>query len=292
MKKIITAILAIIITSGAAQAQVSADTTLTVSGRTVIVEHSDGTIMVEVTDNTGKTIQYPIQQTDTTTTSIRQRVSIGSSLSFNIVHKSPWNICSGGFAVGWVSAPNHPSTMPVEMGKSWEISWEEVLGLRYDISRTTELKLGFGLNWRNYKMTTPDYRFTFDDAGNVTAAPYPDGMIPRNSRLKVFNLRLPLALKQKMPFKLFGQQQWAAVGITLNYSPHASMLTRYQAPDGSKVKTSCDKIGQRRWSYELTGIIGVSEAAGIYIRYQPLSILRGAGQPHFHSLSTGLIFFY
>lgn len=295
MNKIITAIIIALAAIPASKAQEVADTTLTNTERTVILEHPDGTITVEVTDSTGTTVHFPIQRVDTAataSTSVRQRITMGKTLNFSIGTRSHWSICSGGFSIGWVSAPGHPSTMPVEMGKSWEISWAEVVGLRYDVSPTTELKLGFGLNWRNYKMTKPESRFTFDNAGNVTSAPYPEGMQPRNSRLKVFNLQLPLAVKQKMPFKLFGQEQWAAVGVTLNYSPHASMLTRYQAPDGSKVKTSCDKIGHRRWSYELTGILGLSEAVGVYVRYQPVSILRGAGQPDFRSLSTGLIFCY
>lgn len=211
---------------------------------------------------------------------------------FELVHTSRWNVHSGGFAAGFVAALNHPADMPIEMGKSFEFAWTEIIGVGFKATRTTELRLGFGIDWRNYKISTPDRRFTFDDAGNVTTAPYPDiAARPVNSRLKVFNLQLPFAIKQKMPFRLFKQQQWLAVGITLDYSPHASMLTRYATAEGNKVKISSDKIGQRRWSYELTGILGVSEAVGIYVRYQPLSVL-SSPQPDFSSLSTGLIFFY
>ena len=59
-----------------------------------------------------------------------------------------------------------------------------------------------------------------------------------------------------------------------------------------KDKQSNSKIGHRRWSYELIGMAGISSQVAVYLRYQPMSVLSGAGQPDFKSLSTGLIFFY
>ena len=99
-------------------------------------------------------------------------------------------------------------------------------------------------------------------------------------------------LKQKMPFKLYGSQQWIALGASLDYSPHGSTLTRWKDESEHKVKIAENKIGHRRWAWELVGILGVSSKVGVYIRYQPLSVLRGQGQPSFKSLSTGLIFCY
>ncbi len=292
MKKIILAIMLICCASSAVTAQVTADTTITKSCRSVIIEMPDGETVVEVTDSTATTTRYPIRQSNTSVVRINKRVDVESNINVGLGHTSRWNVHCGGFSAGFVAALNHPEDMPVEMGKSWEFAWTEIIGIGFKASRTTELRLGFGIDWRNYKISTPDRCFTFDDAGNVTTAPYPDiATHPVNSRLKIFNLQLPFAIKQKMPFRLFRQQQWLAVGITLDFSPHASMLTRYATAEGNKVKISSDKIGQRRWSYELTGILGVSEKVGVYVRYQPLSVL-SSPQPDFGSLSTGLILFY
>lgn len=205
---------------------------------------------------------------------------------------SRWKVTSGGFNIGWVAAPGHPSTMPVEMGKSWEIGWYEILGISYQPTTSTSISLGFGMDWRNYKITTPDYRFSVDDDRVVTGEPYPADAAPRNSRLKVFYLSLPFTIKQKLPLRMFGFKQWVAAGVTANYAPHASMLTRWRDTSGKEVKTTSNKIGHRRWSCDITVMLGVSSQVGVYMRYQPQSILRGAGQPDLKSLSTGLIFFY
>lgn len=203
-----------------------------------------------------------------------------------------WTVTSGGFNIGWVASPGHPATMPVEMGKSWEIGWYEIIAVRYKPTSSTSISLGFGMDWRNYKITTPDYRFSVSDDRIVTGEPYPDGVSPRNSRLKVFNLSIPLTVKQKLPLRLFGFKQWIAAGVTANYAPHASMLTRWRNADGKDIKVESNKIGHRRWSYDLTVMLGLSSQVGVYMRYQPQSILKGASQPDLKSLSTGLIFFY
>lgn len=203
-----------------------------------------------------------------------------------------WTVTSGGFNIGWVASPGHPSTMPVEMGKSWEIGWYEIIAVRYMPTGSTSISLGFGMDWRNYKITTPDYRFTVGDDRIVAGEPYPAGVSPRNSRLKVFNLSLPLTVKHKLPLRIFGFKQWIAAGVTANYAPHASMLTRWRDSEGKNIKHESNKIGHRRWSCDLTVMLGLSSYLGVYMRYQPQSILKGAGQPDLKSLSTGLILFY
>lgn len=256
---------------------------------TTITERPDGSTIAIITnaDGTTRTVEISSASSDKTTTTITTR----SFLSLRPTD-SRWSAICGGWSLGWTFAPGHPDNMPVEAGKSWEISWANVLGVAYDASKTTRLSLGFGLNWRNYKITTPDFRFATDGRSNIEMLPYPADVEPRNSRLKVFNLQIPLAIKQQMPFRLFGQQQWIAVGFTLNYASHASMLTRWRDASGRSIKHTDNHIGQRRWSYELSAIAGLSEDVGIYLRYQPQSVLRGASQPDFSALSTGIILFY
>ncbi len=195
-------------------------------------------------------------------------------------------IC-GGLTLGFTGAPGHPGNMPIEMGKSLEIGWMNIIGVKYH-THGFSASVGFGLNWRNYKISTQDYRFDCE-GGNIITAPYPDGSTPRNSRLKIFTMQVPVLFTQKMPFKLFRQQQSVTAGVILGYSSHGSLLTRWTDSNGQKVKQSSNHIGHRRFTYDLYGSIGLSHYFGIYVKYSPLSVLRGSGQPSFHTLSTGVV---
>lgn len=210
-----------------------------------------------------------------------------SSLSLKVAPY--WDFSFGGLMFGFVSAPGHPANMPVEMDKSFEIGINHLIGMTYQVNNFS-VKFGFGLDWRNYKITTPDFRFT-DNGSFIGAEPYPEGVTPKNSRLKVFSMQIPLLFKQKMPFRMFGMQQSLMAGVTLNYNSHGSMVSRWTEADGKKVKMNTSHIGQRRFTYDIFGAIGLSNEVGVYVRYSPLSVLRGQNQPDFHSFSTGLIFF-
>ncbi|MCM1029287.1 MAG: hypothetical protein NC342_06720 [Pseudoflavonifractor sp.] len=293
MKPLLLAIAASIICLVSANAAETPDTTVVQTIKTVITEGPDGTTLVTITDTQGNTTVRTLSsaRSDSTLTRLTSRMESNLSIRIGSNKQSRWTATCGGFNIGFASAPGHPSELPFEMGKSWEIGWTEMIGVGFDATPSTQLRLGFGLDWRNYKMTAPDARLAIAPDGSVIPLPYPEGTRPAGSRIKVFTLQMPLMIKQKMPFKLFRQQQWIALGVIGGYSPHASMLTRYRDGEGM-VKKSVNKIGHRRWTLDLMAIAGLSESVGIYLRYQPQSVLRGSAQPDFRSLSTGLIFFY
>ena len=293
MTRIIATIAAAILTAMSVYAQENTDTTTTSSKRAVIYELTDGSTVVEVTDANGVMTRTPLSNNNTEDVDYISIKSLRIPNHIRMGSKySRWDLKCGGFNFGWNFAPGHPGNMPVEAGKSFEIGWFELIGVEYKAGPTTSFNLGFGMDWRNYKISTPDYRFVGSATGGVEMTPYPEGSTPRNSRIKIFTLSMPLMIKQKMPFRLFGSQQWLAVGASLGYSPHGSILTRWSDESGHKDKQSNSKIGHRRWSYELIGMAGISSQVAVYLRYQPMSVLSGAGQPDFKSLSTGLIFFY
>lgn len=198
-----------------------------------------------------------------------------------------WSLSSGLLSFGFVSAPGAPQTLPVEMSKSFEIGWNKIVGARYTYSNFS-LDIGFGINWRNYKITTPDYRFAVE-GGKVYSDVYPEGVEPRNSRLKIFMLEAPVTLKLRMPFRVFGHRPSLSAGVIFDYATHGSMLTRWNDEKGHSVKVKSNKIGHRRFGYDIVGILGLSDDVGIMVRYSPLSVLRGNGQPHFHTFSAGLV---
>lgn len=199
-----------------------------------------------------------------------------------------WSLSSGLLSFGFVSAPGAPQTLPIEMSKSFEIGWNKIIGARYTYSNFS-FDIGFGINWRNYKITTPDYRFVAE-GGKVSSDLYPEGVDPKNSRLKIFMLEAPVTFKLDMPFRVFGHRPSLTAGVILDYATHGSMLTRWKDAEGHKVKVKSNKIGHRRFGYDIVGILGLSDDVGVMVRYSPLSVLRGNGQPHFHTFSAGLVF--
>ena len=63
------------------------------------------------------------------------------------------NLCVGGFGFGVVNAMDAPEGMNVDMGSSYELSLDHLLRFNYNILPTTSVSMGFGMTWRNYRMT-------------------------------------------------------------------------------------------------------------------------------------------
>ena len=61
-----------------------------------------------------------------------------------------WNITSGGLAFGFVDGIS--TEADVKMGKSFEISWLNVIGAKYNTGRGQRISVGVGLDWKNYKL--------------------------------------------------------------------------------------------------------------------------------------------
>lgn len=291
MTRHIISLITTLLTVFSGYAQEIPDSICQKSEQVIIKTLPDGTTTLELTGSDGTTTLSNLKPDNERIIIITSDTRKNHGIKFR-TSNSGWECMSGGFNIGWNFAPRHLPNAPVEAGKSWEIGWFQIAGARYKASQLTSVSIGVGMDWKNYKITTPDYYFSPDGNGGIDALPYPSGVEPRYSRIKIFTLSLPLMLKQKMPFRLYGTRQWIAVGASLGYSPHGSVLTRWTDDTGRRVRLSDNKIGHRRWTWELIGILGVSNDVGVYVRYQPMSVLRGKGQPDFRSLSTGLIFFY
>lgn len=97
-----------------------------------------------------------------------------------------WNITSGGLAFGFVDGRS--TEADVKMGKSFEISWLNVIGAKYNTGHGQRISVGVGLDWKNYKLGSTE-RFGLGENG-LTVGPYPANAKSCKSRLKVFALEL------------------------------------------------------------------------------------------------------
>lgn len=204
--------------------------------------------------------------------------------------RSHWECVMEGPGIGWVNACDAPESLGLEMGKSLEISWLNALAVNYVMpSLRGKISIGLGFDWRNYKISTSNQRLIVSD-GVVGVSPYPSDVIPSNSRLKVFSLGVPVLYTQSFGTGKYGSKTQLRLGAVFNYNSHASIKSFWTDMSGSNVTEYSGDVGQRKFSVDFIAVFRVY-GIGLYVRYSPMSVLSGAGQPQFHPFSTGLMLF-
>ena len=198
--------------------------------------------------------------------------------------KSRMNLCVGGFGFGMVNAIDAPDDMNVDMGASYELMWDNMLKLNYYVvPNTTSISMGFGMTWRNYRMTG---RTRFIQKGdNLLLGSYPEGAEIKFSRLKVFSLTVPFMINQSL-----GRNVVLSVGPVINFNTHASLKTRYVL-NGEKVKEKSNDIHHSKMTIDLMAKLRF-KSIGVYAKYSPSDVLNTDFGPKFRSFSTGITWFY
>lgn len=193
------------------------------------------------------------------------------------------NLCVGGFGFGMVNALDAPDGMDVDMGASYELSMDHLLRFNYNLNFSTSVSLGFGMTWRNYRMTGRT-RF-IQEGGDLVLGTYPEGAEIKFSRLKVFSLTVPMMVNQSL-----GKKVVLSVGPVINFNTHGSLKTRYTL-NGEKVKETSNNIHQNRMTVDLMAKLRF-KSLGIYAKYSPMDMLNTEFGPKFRSFSTGITLFY
>lgn len=196
-----------------------------------------------------------------------------------------------GVHFGFTGAVGAPSEMDTQMGKSFEIGIDNILFYRYQfgVSKRNAVQVGVSVNWRNYRMTGEN-RFAMNDDGIVSIAGYPEGIDGKFSRIKAFSLSFPVSYAYRSPIKAIGN---ANLGFKLsaifNWNSHASMLTKYELADGTKVKENYDRIGHQKFSIDMMLNVQVAPSVSLYFKYSPYDFFKsGNGSPEFQTISTGI----
>lgn len=193
-------------------------------------------------------------------------------------------LCVGGFGFGVVNALDAPDGMDVDMGTSYELMWDNILKFNYYVvPYTTSVSLGFGMTWRNYRMTGGT-RF-IQEGDNLVLGNYPEGAEIKFSRLKVFSLTVPLMINQSL-----GRKVVLSVGPVINFNTHGSLKTRYTL-GGEKVKEKSNHIHQNRMTIDFMAKLRF-KSIGVYAKYSPSDMLNTEFGPKFRSFSTGITLFY
>ena len=193
------------------------------------------------------------------------------------------NLCVGGFGFGVVNTIETSEGMDMDMGASYEFSLDHLLRFNYNVLPATSVSMGFGMTWRNYRMTG---RTRFIKEGDkLVLGAYPEGSDIKFSRLKVFSLTVPFMINQSL-----GRKVVFSVGPVVNFNTHASLKTRYTL-NGEKVKEKNNNIHQNRMTVDLMAKLRFN-SLGVYAKYSPSDMLNTDFGPKFRSFSTGITMFY
>lgn len=283
MKNRILLLIFIILASPGAFAEETRDTVVRYDfARSLTIAENEDGVTVEVIENDGKVTVF-----DNHTSGDRL---IRSTSRFNRISCGccgRWHLTCGGLNFGFVYAPGTSADHRPDMGKSMEIGWLNIIGLERRLTRSWNMSLGIGIDWRNYRSTT-GLLFNPDEGHISISDEAPDGY--RFSRIKIFSVQFPL-LFTKTFRRTSGLSPAIGFGPIFNCNPHASVKTSWRDEKGKNRSISSDNVGQRKFTIDIYGHLSFG-SFGIYARYSPYRILTGASSPDYRTLSAGVILFY
>lgn len=292
MNKFLVLALSLLIGSLGSYANTVQDTIIVVNqAKKVTIEKKHNSMSVKVEgseDNPGYFYSQRMEVDSTAAVIIEEK---NADWDFNIpfinknskTKKYRGNLCVGGFGFGVVNAIETSEGMDMDMGASYEFSLDHLLRFNYNVLPATSVSMGFGMTWRNYRMTG---RTRFIKEGDkLVLGAYPEGSDIKFSRLKVFSLTVPFMINQSL-----GRKVVFSVGPVVNFNTHASLKTRYTL-NGEKVKEKNNNIHQNRMTVDLMAKLRFN-SLGVYAKYSPSDMLNTDFGPKFRSFSTGITLFY
>ena len=174
---------------------------------------------------------------------------------------------------------------PQSVGSSWEIMWTIAEIEKYGYGKHNGFSIGFGINWRNFRMDGRSKFVKLDD-GTITEEALPAGYDNDFSRIKVFSLTIPVMWKYRTKSVTFG------LGPVFNINTYASIKNRYWDADGEKHKQMFKKIHQRPITVDIMAEVSFHNWFSIYGKFSPMTILNStyANDVNFQPVSFGIYF--
>ncbi len=259
------------------------------ASKLVITEDTRGTniIVKDVEDDENEdinlTVEYPPEASVQSTQS-NKRVLVEALLHPNKFRRRvELDFGVEGICLGLTQATGCGSSETPEWSKSIEIGWLSCLSVGY-FYRNSGFTIGIGFNWRNYKITTPDYRFAVTPVKGLEMVPYLPDENPKYSRLKIFSLQLPILYR----LHISGTSLGLKVGPILNFNTYGSVKTIYQPAEGKRIEDFNKDINQRRFTLDFFGSLSLNKTIGVYVRYSPMTVMDAPGSFNFRPFTIGI----
>lgn len=192
-----------------------------------------------------------------------------------------WNVECSGLAFGRSTGADAPGGVSLHGA---EIMWANALALRYELNRRHSLKVGVGLDWRNYRLDD-GMRFYKDEDGKLWIGKYADEKAyNRLSRIKTFSLLVPFTYAYNI-----GAGFKVEASAILDFNVYGSVKTKYRIGEMQYEDFNKD-IHQNVITCDFMAVAGW-KGLGLYVKYSPSNVLKANFGPKFQSLSFGMIFF-
>ena len=190
------------------------------------------------------------------------------------------NSISAHIGIGFTAPTKADTRTDFSTFKSWEIFFTPIqFDHHFDRRERNTVSLGFGLDWKNYRMTG-DTRFTKAPDGNVVIEKYPLQVSPDFSRIKVFSITANLGFEHS-----FNDDFWIGFGPVVNFNVYGSVLTEYTMY-GDEMRKLEKNIRQRPITVDWMLRLGIFSIP-LYVKYSNNNVLKDGGVK-FRSLSFGL----
>lgn len=200
----------------------------------------------------------------------------------NRQHKGNLDLTMQGIMLGFSGGLNVPGGAKVDMGRSMDADFLQILGLQYDFgARRPKLSVGFGLGSTVLQgKNGPMYVRTSD--GDLGAEEFPTESYDRMSTMYDFKLHFPLIYKQPL-----GGSWRALLAASLDVRTYCRIGHSYKIGD-EKYSYEWSGVPMRKVGYSLIGAIGNS-GFGLYCKWQPKNMIKKGYGPQFGIISVGLI---
>lgn len=291
MKSVSIALAAVAVCNIATVSATAQDTVKVVDNprRVIITEDSLGSHVKVLTEDKKKVYSYDynVGHNDNDRLSINQSTDWNLKLPFqrsDTTSRHHWSVITSGlyFGWGWNHVKNGAQPLKDYMGHEYEIGMLNAVAIEYATGHGQYISLGFGLDWRHYRMHNSSVNFYKDDSGRVGMAAYPDGATHRSSMIYTFSLQFPLVFRQSI-----GGDGSFFVGPIMNVNTGAHLNTKYKL-DGVKYDLTTGSIGQRKITFDVMGGFSYNNV-GLYVRYRPQHVLKSSRGPQFNNISMGVI---
>lgn len=184
------------------------------------------------------------------------------------------------FSVGFIGAVNADDAIDLNMGESFELEWGYISSAKARLGKYSFLRIGWGFDWKNYRMTNRQ-QFIREKDGGVSLKEYPEGAEPKFSRIKTFGINVPLKF-----YQMLGTNSYISFGPELEYITYASLKTRYTQND-EKQKLVEKNIKINHFSFGVGAELSIRDIC-VYYKYTPTSVLQHNFGPKFGSQTVGL----
>jgi hypothetical protein len=174
---------------------------------------------------------------------------------------------------------NNINGVDLKSESSNEFYWNVIEKILPIIRNNIGLTTGLGMSWRNYFLDTNEH---FEEINKVTVlSPVPVGVIYEKSRLRTFQLTVPLMLEFQ-PYFGNNHKFFMTAGVIGGITTFASHKTEYATENTKKRKG----LNIAPLNLDYMAQIGYGNLS-IYAKYSPFSIFQSQKGPNLRAVSVG-----